>query len=1035
MHKRAIRSLCALLVAVVLCVVTGAGVWAEAGPETLSQGETESSETTVLPDENTESGRDSALSHQPEFPADENPLSEEEPGLPTVSNAALLPAPRSADLAAVTGLTITADDGQPLVEGVDYEYLQNVPTLLGGQYSPSTAPGTAGNFVVIKTDRAITISGTSKDNYGLQVAAGIHANITFNGVVIAAPIPFDIVTNLTGTQNGTTATRGYEILPENRTSVHLTLAEGSVNTLKVTPANTERPAMRCGEGSVLVIDDSVWNQTTAGVEVTPENGRIPYDCTLPNKATGGTVSLTAGEPAWKMDSEVPGKLVVNSGGCSAGIGGGPREDSGSITINGGDIEARTTDPKQYNHGGGTGIGGGIGGGVGCTLEGGGLTINGGNIAAYGSYHGAGIGAGAIAATGIHPASPLPGAIRARNYTADSTYPNASPAPGDITVNGGYIETYGYTHGNALGGGCSNADNVGHGDANTPHEIKITGGTLKPVSLHRNETSGQAIKSYDVGALGGKVIVTGGSFPIQEHIGSNAGPGGLSFQGDAIVSASGEELTMVKIDFNAYPELIGGLAQNYRVSIGGVPLDNPEYGLANRIDEDGMLYFWLPKSAEGKTVTIENVQVQKDQASGGDLYEGDYPFEVPNAGFDSNVKQYVTFEVNTGAFPQEMQAQLNKRYDGISVSWEALKAAIAEQGIKTEHPREGVLDNASKMTPEGRRYLDKDGQPTGEYSSKDEFANAGTYEIRIVSTQFADLDSEFANLFWGHLAKIPAQITPADSRVTDFTYSTTGTDKTETLTLTANVKPERDEAKTCKAPDGYVQFYINGVPVGQPVKLDGSTNTDADGFEYRTASVTFDFTKAGYPTIPAREDGKFILEAKHYGSTNYTDSAARPEVADFPGLPTVKVPDVSIRPGQPGGGETGTLLPPVKVETNPDDGSVHIQVEDTYTRPVGPGRLDAAGAKDFIENRYDFTDGELGPLQLGTVTILDKNGNDITGQGIDLSKPGDYVLVITGTDPTTGNTATLRVNYIITEQLPDDSVHSTDSRKTNPKTNV
>ena len=59
--------------------------------------------------------------------------------------------------------------------------------------------------------------------------------------------------------------------------------------------------------------------------------------------------------------------------------------------------------------------------------------------------------------------------------------------------------------------------------------------------------------------------------------------------------------MVQIDFNAYPELVGGLAQDYHVSIGGVPLENPAYGLAERIDEDGMLYFWLPKSAEGKTV--------------------------------------------------------------------------------------------------------------------------------------------------------------------------------------------------------------------------------------------------------------------------------------------------------------------------------------------------------------------------------------------------------------------------------------------------
>ena len=100
----------------------------------------------------------------------------------------------------------------------------------------------------------------------------MHANITFSGVTIAAPIPFDIVTNINGTANGQPAERGYEILPEKRTSVHLTLADGSTNTLAVTPVSTNRPALRCGEGSVLVIDDSVWNQTAAGEAITPRTG-------------------------------------------------------------------------------------------------------------------------------------------------------------------------------------------------------------------------------------------------------------------------------------------------------------------------------------------------------------------------------------------------------------------------------------------------------------------------------------------------------------------------------------------------------------------------------------------------------------------------------------------------------------------------------------------------------------------------------------------------------------------------------------------
>ena len=123
-----------------------------------------------------------------------------------------------------------------------------------------------------------------------------------------------------------------------------------------------------------------------------------------------------------------------------------------------------------------------------------------------------------------------------------------------TVNGGYTEAYGESHSNAFGSGCCSASNIGHGGANVSHEIRITGGTLKPTSQHTN--SGTNIMSWDVGALGGKVIVTGGSFPVHKHSG-NINTDGLSFQGASVESASGEKLTMVEIDLHNYPELQGG----------------------------------------------------------------------------------------------------------------------------------------------------------------------------------------------------------------------------------------------------------------------------------------------------------------------------------------------------------------------------------------------------------------------------------------------------------------------------------------------
>lgn len=1028
MKRKAAQRLCALVAALALSISVCAGAFAEAAPGAAASGPqsgTWQAQEEGQSSPESEKTADSALSHQPEIPADESSLKEEgtQAGQPAEDAAGQAGAeqeaavqaaavPQAASLAEATGLTITADDGQPLVEGVDYEL------------TADTATNTGGKLVVLKTERAVTVTGTSKDNYGLQVAAGVHASITFNNVTIKAPIPFDIVTNLNGTADGTPATRGYEILPEKRTSVHLTLADGSVNTLTVTPANTERPALRCGEGSVLVIDDSVWNQTAAGEAITPEQGRVPYDCTLKN----GT-ELKQGDPLWKMDSETPGALTVNGGYCSAGIGGGPCEENGNIIFDGGSVEAHATLPNQAQaHSNGAGIGGGVGAGTGCTLEGGGLIFNGGNIKAYASYHGAGIGAGSVAGDGIHEAAALPGALENARFGLCPSGHNHGPVPGDITVNGGYIETHGDAHGNALGGSCYNANNVGHGNASVPHEIRITGGTLKPISQRSS-------RSYDVGALGGKVIVTGGSFPVGKYSG---GVDGLSFQGASVESASGEKLTMVEIDLHNYPELQGGKVIDFHVSIGGVPLE-PEYGLANIIDTDGKLYFWLPKSAVGQSVEISGLKVLN---TSGQEQDGEYPFVVPEVGQNGNVaKRYVIFEVDESQFSEELSRQLNKRYDGVPVSWEKLKDEIAAQGIEVTKPNGEKLTDASAMTPEARRYLDKNGQPTQEASNTAPFKNAGSYELIINSSQFAK-DEDFAATFWGHQAKLGAKITPADSRVTDFTYSTTGTNKTETLTLTANVKPQAGEALTCDAPDGYVQFYINGVAVGAPMELAKLlSQTDADVYAYRTASVTLNFTQGGYPAIPSRPDGKFVIEAKHYGSTNYTDSegtAIELDGADLPGggLPTTDPPEVSIKPGQPGEPEkdgngedkpgTGTLQPEDKPYQG-EDGLVHQNYKDVVYEKVENVTLTQAEVEELVNGRYNIPAGSN-----VSVVIKDSTGKEVTG--LDKSRVTHYTIEVVVTDAE-GNSTTVHLRYQLYEEGTTPPAPGGSGEKGNPKTSV
>lgn len=532
-----------------------------------------------------------------------------------------------------------------------------------------------------------------------------------------------------------------------------------------------------------------------------------------------------------------------------------------------------------------------------------------------------------------------------------------------------------------------------------------------------------------------MIVTGGSFPVGKYSG---GVDGLSFQGASVESASGEKLTMVEIDLHNYPELQGGKVIDFHVSIGGVPLE-PEYGLANIIDTDGKLYFWLPKSAVGQSVEISGLKVLN---TSGQEQDGEYPFVVPEVGQNGNVaKRYVIFEVDESQFSEELSRQLNKRYDGVPVSWEKLKDEIAAQGIEVTKPNGEKLTDASAMTPEARRYLDKNGQPTQEASNTAPFKNAGSYELIINSSQFAK-DEDFAATFWGHQAKLGAKITPADSRVTDFTYSTTGTNKTETLTLTANVKPQAGEALTCDAPDGYVQFYINGVAVGAPMELAKLlSQTDADGYAYRTASVTLNFTQGGYPAIPSRPDGKFVIEAKHYGSTNYTDSegtAIELDGADLPGggLPTTDPPEVSIKPGQPGEPEkdgngedkpgTGTLQPEDKPHQG-EDGLVHQNYKDVVYEKVENTVLSQQDVETLVNGRYNIPAGSN-----VSVVIKDSTGKEVTG--LDKSRVTHYTIEVVVTDAE-GNSTTVHLRYQLYEEGTTPPAPGGSGEKGNPKTSV
>ena len=223
-----------------------------------------------------------------------------------------------------------------------------------------------------------------------------------------------------------------------------------------------------------------------------------------------------------------GKLIATGGaggstyGGGAGIGGGHREDGGTVIINGGIIEA-TGGAGGSTCGGGAGIGGG------ANKSGGTVIINAGDVKATGGDGGdsqlgaAGIGGGASA--------------------------GGSGGGGSVTINGGAVEAY---------GGGMGAAGIGAGAGRTTGEVTISGGEVEA-----NGGAGAAGIGAGAGQNGGNITIsggvvkaTGGEDYVFESVsmGGGAGIGGGAAGNGGVVVISGGE---VKAEGNAGGAGIGG----------------------------------------------------------------------------------------------------------------------------------------------------------------------------------------------------------------------------------------------------------------------------------------------------------------------------------------------------------------------------------------------------------------------------------------------------------------------------------------------
>lgn len=689
--------------------------------------------------------------------------------LPAASNAALVADSQSDVLAATAsedgvsaqtgsftdygGLSISG--GMPgtdyALETITYARIGRGTDEKGTQDGRSIArsgtPSEALSMLVIKRDGTYVIKNTVSSAQavptGIRVAPGVKADITFAGVNISSHFPMDIATNSTQNTYDTVEINHADV--KNPTTVHLTLADGTANVLRAgsfssvvtgDPSfNTEYPGLRCGEGSVLTIDDGVRNVDVAGNPIAPVNGLIPAGTQYVNRdgeqiaSTGDGKDLASSLS--NLESRQAGTLHVMGGIRSAAIGGGPLENSGFMTFNGGIITAEANDPGT--NGAGCGIGGGHAGGGTTTI------INGGTIVALGSYHGAGIGGGCTYNGGMSRDNkrtyPLRDALLSRHAS--------STIAGDITINGGFVRSKGWTHSNAFGQGC--------GGTNTGKTILVTGGTLLPEA-----DSTQQSGFLDIGGEGGYVIITGGSV----YCGTNST--GFKFQGnDGDGKAWGDlamttKVGMITVDVKSKIQAMADKEQvtpdfdakleSWELLIDKF-LTDPLYGAPARLNE-GKLYLWLPDG------TNKNHQIDANFS----YYVGDKLLTskttLPEGNTGTTVKEWEEFILDE-TFVEE---NWSKYYEG-----EGLKGIdVEEKPIPVENPADGSLDD-NNYIKYNFQQMDEDGNALGAASTSTETpADAGLYDIEVRSDQYAS-NATFAQTYWGHVATGRAVISPVTSK--------------------------------------------------------------------------------------------------------------------------------------------------------------------------------------------------------------------------------------------------------------------------------
>lgn len=782
--------------------------------------------------------------------------------------------------------------------------------------------GSAGARVLhVRTSTPLTVKTPTQTSDTIQIDPGVKADVALDNVSISSAVtaPINMVTNSDEDGDGIKVTHADQIA--NKTTLYLTLADGSTNELRNTNFAGEAgmPGIRCGWGSSLIIDDSISNVIKGGSKfnsediVAPEDGVIGFDATLIDGK-----KIHRGDSFATLDSIIPGKLLTYGGNSAASIGSTVKEHAGDILINGGNITAQVWYVYAGPNSGGAGIGAGKGGSA--TK----ITINGGTIDATGGCCGAAIGGSygiagnapgkatqhdaiSIATSGlmIDPESKNQygwyGSAPRGSYPSFcqvGTGNSFHTVAGDITINGGFIKAKGAAHGNAIGQGC------GHSAAsNYSHIIRITGGTVLTSVASTTSTNP---KMYSIGGLHGYTIITGGSVYVTsikefQGIGDTAyNTRGIKTWGDVLRVVGGDpndaviqnrkflpdedKVFMVEIDLTSELRAndttdLNRPITSWSLSVGSLPVT---YGAPSYFDE-GKLYLWLPKTAETQQVSVTL------SYRGEDGKDKELSPLFRNPGQADLLKRYVTFnlpDTYTG------NGNLRKYYDGLRLP----TFDLAANPLPSNEATPKMLDDPSKTLVRQQRYTAVGGTPVSEERIVDSAgvvageampADAGTFKCTIESTQYANETTDgFNRNYWGHQAIAWAEILPIPSVVENLavTWADEPEDDrrpgsvehpaSEALTFSADItrgatvdgtEDGEPTAGTCRAPEGRVQLYVDGEPVGSPIDLRFEDEKDADGTVIAEKNAERvdngeggSYTRFSYTASPT--DGDWVLPA-------------------------------------------------------------------------------------------------------------------------------------------------------------------------------